>query len=138
MKRYLRPIEDAQELVFAGVQARQEPVEGGEAGFAGEDAIEPGPQLGGPASTGIVLVDLEILVKPPDQLAGDVERLPLLIIEADQLMHQALSVDPAERMIGQTELAGAVRDDDGVSQEAMCPDAAEQRLIAFRDQQWQS
>ena len=48
MKWDLRPIEDAQELVFAGVQARQEPVEGDEAGLAGEDAIEPGPQLGRP------------------------------------------------------------------------------------------
>ena len=38
MKGYLRPIEDAQELVFAGVQARQEPVEGDEAGLAGENA----------------------------------------------------------------------------------------------------
>jgi hypothetical protein len=32
-------------------------------------------------------------------------------------------------MIGQAELAGAVRDDDGALQEAMCTDAAEQRAL---------
>ncbi len=82
MKRDLRPIEDAQELVFAGVQARQQPVECDEAGLAGEDAIEPGSQLGGPASTGIAFVKFEVLVEPPDQLAGDVERLPILMKKA--------------------------------------------------------
>ena len=50
------------------------------------------PQYGGYCTLGVGL---------------DGARLPLLIVEADQFMHQALSMDPAERMIGPD--AGAVR-----------------------------
>ena len=46
MERYLRTVEGHQQLGLVGVQPSEQPVEGGEAGSASEDAVEAGAQGG--------------------------------------------------------------------------------------------
>jgi hypothetical protein len=75
----------------------------------------------------VVLVSVEITIEPPDQLSGDIERLTLHRVEADQLVHQTLRVDPAQAMFTDAELASIVGQDDRTLQQTMGLDAAPDR-----------
>jgi hypothetical protein len=54
---------------------------------------------------------------------------PLRVGEGLQLMHQALGVDPAQRVRADVELPGVVVDDDRLAQETMRGDGALQRTF---------
>ena len=47
-------------------------------------------------------------------------RATLLVGEGLQLVHQALGMDPAQRVVADVELAGVVTDDHRLVEEAMC------------------
>jgi len=95
------------------MQAGEQAIEGNEAGPAHEDAVEAAFELRGALWTGLALVGLEVGVEPPDQLTGDVEGAALVIVEADQLVHRALGMNPAESMLTYSELAGVIGQDQG-------------------------
>jgi hypothetical protein len=109
------------------MQARQQAVEGDAAGAAPEDAVEAGAQLGSALAARVALVCLEIGVEPPGQLAHQLDRQPLVVVAGDQLVHQPLGLDPAERVPTDSELAGVVGDDGRVLEQAVTSDAAPER-----------
>src|SRR3954454_17605873 len=83
-------------------------VELSEAGDPGEDPIEPLPQ-GRPTGSGrVVLVELEIGVEPPDQLALHRDQTVLLVGHADDPAEMALGVDPTQGVLENVELAGVI------------------------------
>jgi len=101
-------------------------VEGGEAGLAAEDAIEPRRQ-GRLARRGwMAAPSLETAVEQPDQAADAALRGALGVGERIELVNQALGMNPAEAMRADIELAGVVADDHGIGEQAMRLDAAPQ------------
>ena len=106
------------------MQPGQQAIEGDKAGLALEDALEAGAELGCSRFLGIALVGFEIGVEPPDQLTDEVDGPSLRIVEADELVDQALSMNSAQAVLADAELAGAVGDDDRIVEEAMAMDAA--------------
>jgi len=86
--------------------------------------VEAAFELRGAFWTGLALVGLEVGVEPPDQLTGDVEGAALVIIEADQLVHRPLGMNPAESMLASSELAGVIAQDHGALEVAMGVNAA--------------
>ncbi len=95
MQRDVWPVEDKQQLVLVGKGPGDGLVEVGKAGDPGEDPIEALPQCR-PADGGrVVLVELEISVEPPDQLALQRDQTVLLVGDADDPAEMALGVDPA-------------------------------------------
>ncbi|MEZ5835024.1 MAG: hypothetical protein R3D03_04765 [Geminicoccaceae bacterium] len=79
-----RVCRDREEFRFAGMQACEQAIEGGETGLALEDAVEAGTSrvmtLRG------LFVSLEIGVEPPDELAEEIDGNALAFIEADELV----------------------------------------------------
>jgi hypothetical protein len=75
------------------------------------------------------LVGFEIGVEPPDQLADQIDRQPLAVVERDQLVHQALGMHPAEGMGAYSELTGIVGDDDRALEQAVAADTAPERAF---------
>ena len=68
-------------------------------------------------------------VEPPHPRPDPRTRLPLAVVEADQLVDEPLGVDPAQRVRADVELAGVVADDDGILEQAMGDHAAPQRAF---------
>jgi hypothetical protein len=95
MQRDVWPVEHKQQLVLVGVGPGDGLIELGEAGDPGEDPIEPPPQRRPAGGCRIVLVELEIGVEPPDQLALQRDLTMLLVGDADDPAEMALGVDPA-------------------------------------------
>ena len=95
MQRDVGPIEDKQQLVLVGVGSGDGLVELGKAGDAGEDPVEALPQCRSAEGCGIVPVEFEISVEPPDQLALQRDQAVLLVGDADDPAEMALGVDPA-------------------------------------------
>ena len=117
VQRDLRVIEHHQQLGLVGVQPLQQAVEGGEAGAPLEDAVEARPQLAAPAWRRLEPVGLQVGIEPPDQPADMLLGGALLVGERLQLVHQALGVDPAQRVLADVELPGVVADHDRLAQE---------------------
>ena len=99
MEGDFRAVENTQEFILAVQEPGKQSIEGDEVGFAREEPFEPSPELGGALAAGIALVKFEIAIEPPDQLACDVDRPSLVVVEADQLVHQPFRVDPTEGMV---------------------------------------
>jgi hypothetical protein len=119
----LGAVEHLEQSRLVGMKSCEQAVEGDEVGFAGEDAIEFGFQMG------LVLrrtVGLEIAVElPPMRRAGGLGSA-VLIREGVELVNQALGMNPA--MLADLELSGVVADDH-LAQEAVALDAAPQRAF---------
>jgi len=64
----LRPVEHHQQFGLVGVEPGEQTIEGHEASFAREDAIEPYPQRGLASSGRSATIGLEIAVEVPDQV----------------------------------------------------------------------
>ena len=95
MQRDVGPVEHKQQLVLVGKGPGDGLVEFDKAGDPGEDPIEAPPQSRSADGCGIVLVELEIGVEPPDQLALQRDQAVLLVGDADDPAEMALGVDPA-------------------------------------------
>ena len=126
MERDLRPVEHHQQFGLVGTQAADQPVEGGKAGLALEDAIEAEAQCGLAASRGVVPVGLEVAIEPPDETANRLLGAAMLVGEGVELVNEALGMDSAARMLADLELSGIVADDDGVRDVTMGFEAAPQ------------
>src|SRR3954462_8667432 len=112
VQRDLWMVEHHQQLGLVGVQPLQQAVEHDEAGAALEDAVGAGAQLAAPAWRRRRPVGLEVGVKPPDQPPHVLLGGSLWVGEGLQLVHQALGMDPAQRVLPDVELPGVVADDD--------------------------
>ena len=119
MKRDIRPFEGAEQLDLVGVEPGEQPVEGGKAGGGGEQPVKAGLKLPLSARSGIAAICLQVGVEPPHPRPDPRARLPLAVVEADQLVDEPLGVDPAQRVRADVELAGVVADDDGILEQAM-------------------
>ena len=64
MKRDFGPVEHAQKIILAIEEPFEQTIERSEAGFSREDAFEPGPELGGALSRGLLCVELESTMPP--------------------------------------------------------------------------
>src|SRR5271156_5944592 len=116
------------DVVFRGVgverdfrpfeQALRQTVERRIAGAALEDAIKLRTQEARLLRARGELVGLQAPIEPPDHSLGDGDGVALFVVGGDELMDQALGVDPARRMVADAELAGVVGDDDGLADEA--------------------
>ena len=112
----LRPLEHAQQFVLVGEEALEEPVERGVSGSAFEDAVEAGSQFGGALWAGVGLERLELAIEPPDHLPGDFDGVALPIVGGNELVDEALGVDPAQSVLAEAELPGVVGKDDGAAE----------------------
>ena len=94
VQRDLRPRQHRQQVLFPGVEPRQQPVKGGEARRGGEDAAEPAPQLTGAARGWRLTIGLEVGIEPPyavaDEFLGPDVRLAERIELVDQLYKPGL------------------------------------------------
>src|SRR5271169_4557132 len=96
----------------------REAVEGDEAGFAGEDAIELCHKDGLALRGGRATVGLEIAVELPDRRAHGGLGGAVLVREGVELVNQALGMNPAQAVLANIELPGIVTDDYAVAQKA--------------------
>src|SRR5918995_6866588 len=80
-------------------------VEFGKAGDPGEDPVEPPPQCRSAGGCRFILVELEISVEPPDQLALHVDQAVLLVAHADDPAEMPLGMDPAQGVLENVELS---------------------------------
>src|SRR5271170_5616220 len=117
---------------FAPEQALRQTVERRIAGAALEDAIKLRTQEARLLRARGELVGLQAPIEPPDHSLGDGDGVALFVVGGDELMDQALGVDPAQRMVADAELAGVVGDDDGLADEARGLDCAPQPRFAGR------
>ena len=132
VERDFRPFEHAQKFVFAPEQALQQTVERGVAGSAFEDAVELQAQEARLFWARGALVLLQRPIEPPDRAPHDPDGVALLVVGGNELMDEALGVDPTERVIAEAELAGVVGDDDGLSEQAFGLDRPHKRRFARR------
>ena len=91
----LGPVEHHQQLGLVGAQAGDDRVELGKTSHPAEDPLEPCAQGSPPGRRRLVLVELQVGVEPPHQLALQVEQPLLLRGHADQPAKMALGMDPA-------------------------------------------
>jgi hypothetical protein len=75
-------VENTQELIHAIEEPGEQAIEGDEFGFAREDPFEPGLELSGTLAAGVVFIEFEVAIEPPDQLACDVDRPSLITVPA--------------------------------------------------------
>src|SRR5271166_5783936 len=129
VQRDLRVVEHHQELGLVGVQPLEQPIEGGKAGGAQEDAVEARPHFAAAARRRCQAIGLEVGVVPPDQPADMLLGGALLVGERLQLVHQALGMDPAQAMLADIELPGVVADDDRLVQEPVVGHGTPQRAL---------
>src|SRR5215210_6493671 len=133
----LRALQHPQQLSLAPMKAGKQPVQHHKTGSAGEEAVKPRPEGAGPAGARVCLPRLEVAVEPPDQLPCRLNGLSLSPRRWDQLMNQALGVNPAQGVGAQPELAGVVGHDHGAAQQPMMADRAPQRALGRdRDRWW--
>ena len=75
-------------------------------------------------------------IEPPDHPPGDLDGVALSVVGGDELVDEALGVDPAERVIAEAELAGVVGDDDRARPSgpsaSMAPHSAASLVAAHR------
>jgi hypothetical protein len=105
MQRDVGPVEHKQQLVLVGKGPGDGLVEFDKAGDPGEDPIEALPQRRSADGCRVVLVELEIGVEPPDQLALQRDQAVLLVGDADDPAEMALGVDPAQGVLENVELS---------------------------------
>ena len=108
-----RPLEHAQQLVLVGVEALEEPVERGVSGSAFEDAVEAGREFGGALWAGGELERLELPIEPPDHSPRDVDGVALPVVGGNELVDEALGVNPTQSVVADAELPGVIGEDDG-------------------------
>ena len=78
------------------MQAREQPVEGGEAGPSFEDPVEAGAQGGLARRRRIAAIGLEIAIEPPDQAAHALLGGTVPVGEGVELMDQPFGMNPAQ------------------------------------------
>ena len=78
------------------------------------------------------LVILQAPIEPPDHPLGDLDGVALFVVGGDELVDEALGVDPAQRVVADAELAGVVGNDDRAREQAFGLDRAPQRRLAGR------
>jgi len=125
VERNVGTVEDDQQLTLAGFQPGEGLVEVGEAGGAAEDAIEPGLEAGLGLGRRAGPIELQVPVEPPDQVPDQNDGGTLLVGHGDQGVDQALGMDPAQTVAEDIELPRTIADDDGVSEQAMMIEAAD-------------
>ena len=96
VQRDLRPFQHREQILFLGVQPRQQPVEGGKARLRGKDAIEAALEPGGTARGRRLAVAFEILVEPPDAGADALLGLDVRLAEGIELVDEAFGMNPAQ------------------------------------------
>ena len=115
MERNVGPLKDAQQVILVAVKAFEQAVERRIAGSAAvKDAIESGTQNLGLSGTWGELVFFEGAIEPPDHPLGDFDGVALLVVGGDQFMDEPFSVNPAQSVHADAELAGVVGNDDRV------------------------
>src|SRR5579863_918616 len=119
MQRYFGTIEDAQHVWLQLVQSSQLPIEHDVAGLFGEDPVEAGAHHAGAPGIRIALVSLEVSIIPPDQTSLQIQRATVRIAERLQLVDKPLGVDPALRMIANSELARTIGNDHRVPEQTL-------------------
>ncbi len=122
--------EHAQELFLAPEQASQQMIEGGVAGSALEDAVELRAEEVRLFRARCALVILQAPIEPPDRPLGDRDGVALSVVGGDELVDEALGVDPAQRVVADAELAGVVGNDNRAGEQALGLDRAPQRRFA--------
>jgi len=127
MQDDVRALEHQQQLLLVGVQPLEQLVEGGEGGALGEDGVVTRLKRRGQCRIGIALIGFEVRVQVPNFAAYPFLILTMAFIERDQLVDQALGVDPAQGMEQNRKLPGSVADDDQVGREPLVDQSAEQR-----------
>src|SRR3954454_11383427 len=115
-------VEHHQQLELVGVQPLEQSIKYGKAGAAAEDAIKTRSQLAPPAGRRVELVGLQVGIEPPDQLTHILLGGSLLVGDCLQLVHQALGMDPTQRVLADVELPGVITEHDRLAQEPVCRD----------------
>src|SRR5215213_11690106 len=110
---------------LVGMQSSQQAIQGHEAGTATKDAIEPGAQRKTAAGCGLRLIELEVVVKVPNQRAHTLLSGAMQIREGIKLVHQPFRMHPAQRVPAHRELPGIVAQHDSIAQETMGMNAAQ-------------
>ena len=66
VERDFGSVEHAQKITLALEEPFEQAIERSETGFSREDPFESGPELGGALSRGLLFVELEVPIEPPD------------------------------------------------------------------------
>ena len=124
VQRDVRMIEHGQQFGLVGMQPLQQSIETDEAGALAKDVVEPSAELAAPAWCRADAVVFQIGIELPDQPANALLSGPLVVGERVELVHQPLGMDPAQRMLTDSELAGVVADNHRVTEKSVRLDAA--------------
>ena len=77
-----------------------------------------------------LLIELQVAVKPPDQMADEFDGTTLVRRRRHQLVDKPLGMDPTKRMVADAELACVIGYDHGVGKKAVMTDRAPHRTFA--------
>ena len=108
------------------MDTRQQPIQGDEAGFTGEERIEAARQLPAEPFAWLSAIGFQSGVERPESGLYAFLFPPLVIGEGIQLVDQPLGVNPAQGMPADIELTGVVAEDHGVGQQSVRLDGAPQ------------
>src|SRR5208283_3783601 len=72
----------------------------------------------------------ELAIEPPDHPSGDLDCVALSVVGGNELVDEALGVNPTERVVADVELPGVVGQDDGVCEPVLGDDRTPQRAFA--------
>jgi hypothetical protein len=125
----VRMVEHGQQLGLIGVQPLQQAIKSDEAGVTAEHVVEPFVELGTPPRCRCDAVVFQIGVELPDQRTHKLLGGTLVVGERVKLVYQPLRMDPAQRMVADSELAGVVADNYSLLQKTVHLDAAPQRAF---------
>ena len=129
VQRDLGALEYTQQLGLAPMQPGEKPVQGCVIGLAPEDAVKARSQRGGAPWTGVARPGLQVGIQPPNQRARHLDGAALLGGGGHELVHQALGMEPAQRVSAHPELPGAVGHDHRPGQQAMVADGTPERAL---------
>ena len=79
---------------------------------------------------GVELERFELTIEPPDHPPGDFDGVALPVVGGNELVDEALGVNPAQRVVADAELSGVVGEDDGAGEPILGAERAPQRAFA--------
>ena len=81
-------------------------------------------EFGGALGARGELVLFELAIEPPDHPPGDLDGVALSVVGGNELVDEALGVNPAQGVVADAELPGVVGEDDGAREPILGADRA--------------
>jgi hypothetical protein len=119
VERNIGPLQHSQQVGFLGMQPFQQPVERHVVGLGREDPVKPGCQLRLGLGRRRCRIGLQTGIEFPDAITDRLLCDAAVFRESIEFVDEPFGMHPAQCMLADVELTGAVGDDNGVIEQAL-------------------